>query len=93
MEKRNQKEHEYRKNWNEIWKTLSMMRGLIELKVQMTSPRGNLALWKVKDFEIITTVKSPKNFVLVLPDELVLLVKSGIHSENLEVEGFLRSGG
>lgn len=95
MEKRNQKEHEYRKSWNAVWKTLSEMEGLVELKVQIivVARRGSIDLWKVEDFKIITSVNRPKRFVLILPDELVRLLKHGFHAENLEVEGFMRNGG
>ncbi|CZR67656.1 uncharacterized protein PAC_17555 [Phialocephala subalpina] len=89
MEKRNQREHDYRRSWNGVWKTLSEVEGLVELKVQMivSARRGTLDLWKVKDFEIVSSVTRPKRFVLILPDELVRLVKGRIHAENLEVEG------
>lgn len=95
MEKRNQKEHEYRKSWNAVWKTLSEMEGLIELKVHVivVARRGSIDLWKVEDFEIITSVTRPKRFVLILPDELVRLLKRRVYAKNLEVEGFMRNAG
>ncbi|KAH6663718.1 hypothetical protein B0J14DRAFT_608941 [Halenospora varia] len=84
------KNNDYRKAWFQTWKVLAEMKGLVELRVELSiEGREEARLWEVGDLETVKNVASPKKFVLVLPSEVARRVKAHLMADNLKVVDFL----
>ncbi|KAH8650923.1 hypothetical protein BGZ60DRAFT_421108 [Tricladium varicosporioides] len=79
-----------RKAWFQTWKVLAEMKGLVELRIELSiEGREEALLWGVGDLEIVKNVSSPKKFVLVLPSEVARRLKAHLVADNLKVVDFL----
>lgn len=80
------REHYYSKTWKRIWKNLSGMEGLVNLRVELMILGRQEDLWEAQEFQFTKLVHRPQQFRLVLPDSVARRMAGKIEGSNCTVE-------
>ncbi|KAE9373969.1 hypothetical protein N431DRAFT_439057 [Stipitochalara longipes BDJ] len=89
LEKAKKRGHYYRKIWNAIWRNLSEMENLVDLRVEVNVLGRMQHLWEAKEFDCVEWVTRPQEILLVLPDDLTRRFSGKIGSGNCTVESMI----
>jgi hypothetical protein len=89
LEKAKKNEHYYRKIWNAIWKNLTEMENLVNVRVEINVPWRLQYLWEAKEFDSVKWIHRPREIRLVLPDDLARRFVGKIGSGNCTVESMI----
>jgi len=85
-EKAKKREHYYSKTWKTIWKNLSEMEGLVNLRVELMILGRQEHLWEAQEFHLTRLVSRPQQFHLILPESVARRIGGKIEGNNCTVE-------
>jgi hypothetical protein len=87
MDQVEKKNHYHRKVWFQVWKVITEMENLVNLRVELDiTGRTD---WSVHEFEILKTVVRPVNFKLVLPHNMARSMVGELGGPNVDVLSIL----
>jgi len=87
MDQVEKKNHYHRRVWFQVWKVITEMENLVNLRVELDITGRND--WSVDEFEILRTVVRPVNFRLVLPHNMARSMVGELGGPNVAVLSIL----